>query len=196
MARACCACRDARFVNGIGRLQAGRDARGRGTRRSASVQQALGQEFPKTDAGWSVELRPLKDVRVGNAQSGLMLVFGAVASLWLMAVANIAGLMLAQVHRRSRELVLRAALGASRSARDGHGDPRGGSSSVCWAARRRGARRVAHRRRHAVDARGTTPRINELTMDWRALALHRGHEPCRGLRDSAWCRRSRARGAG
>ena len=74
------------------------------------------EEFPKTDAGWSAEMRSLKEVRIGDSRRGLMLVFGAVASLWIIAVANIAGLTLVQVQRRTRELAIRAALGRRASA--------------------------------------------------------------------------------
>lgn len=160
--------RDARFVNGIGRMKPGvtLDAAAHDL---LAVQQGLAKLFPKTDAGWSVELRPLKQARIGNAQSGLRLVFAAVASLWLMAIANIAGLMLAQIHRRSRELVLRAALGASRARVMGTVIREGlvlaslggllGTTLAVWLISIMTSRLA------------TTPRIGELTMDWRALGF-------------------------
>ena len=40
--------------------------------------------------------------------------FGAVGLLLLIAVANTAGLMLSQLHRRVRELAIRSSLGATR----------------------------------------------------------------------------------
>ena len=67
------------------------------------------EEFPKSDGGWSTEIRSLKEVRIGDSRRGLVLVFGAVASLWIIAVASIAGLTLVQVQRRTRELAIRAA---------------------------------------------------------------------------------------
>jgi putative ABC transport system permease protein len=82
----------------------------------AAVQSALAREFPQTDAGWSAEIASLKEARVGSARRGLVLVFGAVAALWVIAVANVAGLSLVQVRRRSREMAIRAALGADRRA--------------------------------------------------------------------------------
>jgi predicted permease len=105
--------RNARFVQGIGRLKPGVtiDA---GQRELASVQEALARDFPKTDAGWSVQLRGLKNARIGDAGRGLVIVLAAVATLWVIAVANIAGLTLVQMQRRGRELALRVALGASR----------------------------------------------------------------------------------
>src|SRR4029079_16615457 len=105
--------REARFLAGIGRLKPGLSAE-QGRRDLASVQEVLGRQYPKTDAGWSVEGKSLKDARVGDSRRGLILVFSAVLSLWAIAVANVAGLTLVQVRRRARELAVRAALGASR----------------------------------------------------------------------------------
>jgi predicted permease len=160
--------RDARFVNGVGRMKpgVGLDAAAQDLH---AVQQGLATAFPKSDAGWSVELRPLKEARIGNAQSGLTLVFAAVASLWLMAITNIAGLMLAQIHRRSRELVLRSALGASRIRVIGTVAREGlvlaafgglaGTSLAAWLTT------------IMPSTFSRTPRINELAMDWRALGF-------------------------
>ena len=100
----------------IGRLRPGISLEV-GGRELATIQEAFAREFPKTDAGWSAEIRSFKEGRVANSRRGLLLVFGAVASLWMIAVANIAGLTLVQLHRRARELAIRAALGASRAAR-------------------------------------------------------------------------------
>lgn len=105
--------RDARFISGIGRMKPGvtlADARADLTR----VQTALGQQFPKTDKDWGVALRDLKDARVGSERSPLFFVFGSVALLLLIALANVAGLMLVQLRRRSVELSIRSAIGASR----------------------------------------------------------------------------------
>ena len=105
--------REARFLNGVGRLKPGVTIE-QAARDLALVQEELARQFPKTDAGWSAEVRPLKEWRVGSSGRGLVLVFASVGALWLIAVANIAGLMLVQVRRRARELAVRAALGASR----------------------------------------------------------------------------------
>lgn len=160
--------RDARFLGGVGRLRPGVSLEA-AARDLASVQGALAREFPKTDAGWSVEIRRLKDARIGDSRRGLVLVFGAVAALWIIAVANIAGLTLVQVHRRAAELAIRAALGASRGRvvaiviREGVLIAvAGGALGAAWAA-------------WLVSTMPTllssTARINELTLDWRALAF-------------------------
>jgi predicted permease len=106
--------RNARFLTGVGRLRPGVTLV-EGAQDLGSVQGGLARQFPATDAGWSAEIRSMKDARLGASRRGLVLVFGAVLTLWLVAVANIAGLTLVQVNRRARELAIRAALGASRA---------------------------------------------------------------------------------
>ena len=160
--------RDARFLGGVGRLRPGVtiDA---ASRDLASVQEALAREYPRTDSGWSAELRSLKEVRIGNSRRGLVLLFGAVASLWIIAVANIAGLTLVQVRRRSRELAIRAALGASRGRVIGTVMREGLLIALAGAAV--GTALAAALVSAMPTLLPTTPRINELTLDWRALAF-------------------------
>jgi putative ABC transport system permease protein len=160
--------RNARFVNGIGRMRPGVTLAAAAAD-LAAVQTGLGRQFPKTDEGWSAELRPLKQARIGDAQKGLIVVFAAVASLWLMALANIAGLMLAQVHRRHRELVLRTALGASRARVMGtvlrEGVLLGAAGALV------GGGLAFWLTSVMASTLTRTPRLNELTMDWRALGF-------------------------
>jgi predicted permease len=105
--------RDARFLTGVGRMKPGvtlaaaHDDLDR-------VQRELAVAYPKTDDGWSAQVWDLKAYRIGE-QSGLWLVFGAVGLLWLIAMTNVAGLVLVETHRRARELAIRLAIGASRA---------------------------------------------------------------------------------
>jgi predicted permease len=160
--------REARFMGGIGRLRPNVTVEA-GTRELATIQDALGREFPRSDAGWSVEVRSLKDARIGEARRGLLLVLGAVALLWTIAVANIAGLTLVQVTRRSRELALRAALGASRVRVVGAVVREGVIIAVIGGVA--GAVLASWAVSVMPSVLAGTPRINELVLDWRALAF-------------------------
>jgi putative ABC transport system permease protein len=160
--------RDARYLGGIGRLKPGVEIDA-GARDLVAVQAALAKEFPKTDANWSAEIRPLKESRIGTARAGLVLVLAAVGSLWVIVVANIAGLTLVQVQRRSRELAIRTALGGSRArvvltvVREGLLIAvLGGGLGVALATWMIAAM-------PAILTR--TPRLNEIAFDWRALVF-------------------------
>ena len=105
--------RDARFLSGIGRIRPDVTV-AQARAELASVQRSLGGPHPATDAGWTVEVTPLEDAVVGAERQPIAMVFGAVALLFVIAIANAAGLMLVQLRRRSEELAIRSAIGASR----------------------------------------------------------------------------------
>jgi predicted permease len=63
--------------------------------------------------GWSASVRPLQSEITGDVRSPLLVLLAAVALLLLLAVANVATLTLSALARRTGELAVRRAIGAT-----------------------------------------------------------------------------------
>jgi putative ABC transport system permease protein len=105
--------RRAHFVRPVARLRPGVTVEQAGTA-LAGVARELEREYPETNRGMGAGLTDLRQSIVGDATRYLLVAFGAVTLLLLIACVNVANLFLVRVADRRHELAIRAALGAPR----------------------------------------------------------------------------------
>ena len=75
---------------------------------------ALASQYPHYE-NWRAHVERLRDSLIINVRGWLLLVFGAVALVLLVACVNVANLQLARSAARARDFAVRASLGATRS---------------------------------------------------------------------------------
>jgi putative ABC transport system permease protein len=83
--------------------------------RLAAVASALGKDFPGPEGNRAFIVAPFVETMVGDLRPMLIIVLSATALLLVLACVNVANLLLARASRRSREVAIRAAIGASRA---------------------------------------------------------------------------------
>ncbi len=76
---------------------------------------ALEREFPATNGSVRARFRPIREEAIEESENFILLLFGAVLVVFLIACVNVANLLLARAVTRSKEFAIRLALGANRS---------------------------------------------------------------------------------
>lgn len=103
--------RGSRFLNVVGRLSDGAELEGAQQELDA-IGAALQGEYPRAHEDRSVRLEGFRDGYLGDTGQLLWVFLGAGGLLLLIAAANVANLLLVRAHGRTKEIVLRRALGA------------------------------------------------------------------------------------
>jgi putative ABC transport system permease protein len=105
--------RTAHEIEAVGLIRTGVEI-GQAQAEIDAIAGSIARENPRSNAGWGMRLVRLSDYLTGPGTGRMVwMIFAAVALLWVLACANVAGLQVARSIARRHEMSTRMALGAS-----------------------------------------------------------------------------------
>jgi putative ABC transport system permease protein len=107
------ASRDERTVLVLGRLKPGVTP-DMATAEMRTIAKRIEDAHPDTNEGWSASVITIRDNMLSGAGFAMILLYGSITFVLLIACANVANLLLARATVREKEMALRSTLGAAR----------------------------------------------------------------------------------